>query len=57
MTDHDSLPPGFTDLDPPADWPRSPWDDPARLKLMALTFRLLLIGDRLGLLRRQGSNQ
>jgi hypothetical protein len=56
---HDStgLPPGFTYLDPPADWPRSQWDDPLRLKLMALSFRLLLVGDRLGLLRRQGSNQ
>jgi hypothetical protein len=54
---HDDLPPGFTYLDPPADWPRSEWDDPRRLRLMALSFRLLLVGDRLGLIRRQGGNQ
>src|SRR6516225_12446846 len=41
---HDDLPPGFTYLDPPADWPRSEWDDPRRLRLMALSFRLLLVG-------------
>jgi hypothetical protein len=41
----DDLPPGFTYLEPPSSWPPSPWDDPRRLKLMALSLRLPLARD------------
>jgi hypothetical protein len=44
MTDHDdSLPPGFTYLDPPADW--QPTYSAEELKLMARRLRELLERD------------